>query len=435
MRTRSLCNRPLRIIVAWAAVAMMAADEPKKPPASPLEAHYREVTEVVEALHESWPDHPEWVDMLTSILADEPMSSNYGWFRTAVSQTRFDWNSTRKRLDRNGDGRIARSEFGGSVADFARVDRDHDGALTPRDFDFSGSALAPSPGAFLFSRADRDGNGKVTREELDAFFKANDSDGQGFLSLSDLQDAFAPPPSRPMTAPPPGAGRPSKAMLVRGLFRHEIGSLEPGPKLDETAPDFTLKTNDHKGEITLSKVIGPRPVVLVFGNFTCGPFRSHAGNIEKLYRRYKDRATFVMVYVREAHPTDGWRMESNDHLGVTTAQPRTYDERAQIAQKCGKLLGLGFPMLVDTIDDIAGNRYSGMPGRLYVIDREGKVAFKSGRGPYLFKPAELEQALVLLLQERAPEPPQAQVSPPGEAPRGRDGSSSAARSAAPSSRN
>ena len=56
-------------------------------------------------------------------------------------------------------------------------------------------------------------------------------------------------------------------------------------------------------------------------------------------------------------------------------------------------------MLVDTIDDKAGNLYSGMPGRLYVIDREGKVAFKSGRGPYLFKPSELEQSLILLLQE------------------------------------
>ena len=56
-------------------------------------------------------------------------------------------------------------------------------------------------------------------------------------------------------------------------------------------------------------------------------------------------------------------------------------------------------MLVDTIDDTVGARYSGMPGRLYVIDKSGKVAFKSGRGPYLFKPAELEQSLVLLLQE------------------------------------
>ena len=116
----------------------------------------------------------------------------------------------------------------------------------------------------------------------------------------------------------PAGDRPSKSTLVRGLFRQEIGSLQPGPKLDETAPDFTLKTNDGKSEVTLSKLVGPKPVVLIFGNFTCGPFRSQAGNVEKLYRRYKDRATFVMVYVREAHPTDGWRMESNDRVGVST---------------------------------------------------------------------------------------------------------------------
>ena len=108
-----------------------------------------------------------------------------------------------------------------------------------------------------------------------------------------------------------------------------------------------------------------------------------------------------MVYVREAHPTDGWRMESNDRVGVSTAQPRTYDERVEVAQTCGRLLGLGFPMLVDTIDDTVGDRYSGMPGRLYLIDREGKVAYKSGRGPFGFKPAELEQSLVLLLQEKS----------------------------------
>ena len=70
-------------------------------------------------------------------------------------------------------------------------------------------------------------------------------------------------------------------------------------------------------------------------------------------------------------------------------------------------------MLVDTIDDTAGNRYSGMPGRLYVIDREGKVAFKSGRGPYLFKPAELEQSLVLLLQEGPVRENQADALTPG----------------------
>jgi hypothetical protein len=40
-----------------------------------------------------------------------------------------------------------------------------------------------------------------------------------------------------------------------------------------------------------------------------------------------------------------------------------------------------------------------MPARLYVVDREGKVAFKSGRGPFGFSPPELEQALAMSLLE------------------------------------
>ena len=55
------------------------------------------------------------------------------------------------------------------------------------------------------------------------------------------------------------------------------------------------------------------------------------------------------------------------------------------------------PLLVDELDDRVGHAYSGMPSRLYVIDTEGKVSYKSGRGPFGFKPGEMEQALVLLL--------------------------------------
>jgi len=335
--------------------------------------------------------------MYTDIIKGSQLGPTDGWFRRAVAQTRFSWEAARKRYDGDGDGRIARKEFPGTDADFARLDRDSDRALTKTDFDFSPHALTMSPGAMLFMRADRDGNGKVTRDELDAFFKQIDSGHQEFLSLSDLQEAFRMPASRPAEA---GArSGPSPETLIRGLFHQEIGSLQPGPALGESAPEFALKTVDGNDEVSLSKLTGPRPVVLVFGNFTCGPFRSQAGNVEKLYRMYKDRATFVMIYVREAHPTDGWSMESNARVGVSLAQPRTYTERVSVAQSCGKRLGLGFPMLVDTIDDAVGARYSGMPSRLYLIDRQRKIAYKSGRGPFGFKPAELEHSLVLLLQE------------------------------------
>jgi thiol-disulfide isomerase/thioredoxin len=252
----------------------------------------------------------------------------------------------------------------------------------------------------LFYAADRDGNGKVSREEFDGVFRMLDSGGLGFLSQDDLRRPFNPPAARPRPSTPSAASSgPSKWTLLKGLFRQEIGSLQAGPKVDEIAPDFTLKTVDGKDVVTLSKKIGPKPVVLVFGNFTCGPFRSQAGNVEKLHERYKDRATFLMVYVREAHPTDGWSMESNDRVGVTLRQPRSYVERVAVAQKCVKALDFGFPMLVDTMNDAVGARYSGMPGRLYLIDPEGKVAYKSGRGPFGFKPAELEQSLVMLLKQ------------------------------------
>lgn len=428
MLIASFSKRPARFVLAWAAAILIAgADDPKPTPArsnTPVTPAAAQALadgfdpEVAKALAESWPDRPEWVDMLADILQGSQMGPNSGWFRTAVTQTRFGWDSTRKRLDRDGDGQISRKEFPGPDADFARLARNRDAVVTESNFDFSQQALAPSPGLIWFSRADADGNGKVTREEFDALFKSFDSGGQGFLSQTDLIDALTPMsrvaarPSGALPVAPRGGGGPSKATLVRGLFNQEIGSLQPGPKLDDIAPDFTLKTNDGKSEITLSKLVGPKPIVLIFGNFTCGPFRSHSGNFDKLHERYKDRATFVMVYVREAHPTDGWRMESNDRIGVSQSQPRTYEERVEVAKTCGKHLNLGFPMLVDTIDDRVGAEYSGMPGRFYLIDHAGKVAFKNGRGPFGFKPAELEHSLILLLQHEAAQAgePKANVS-------------------------
>ena len=292
---------------------------------------------------------------------------------------------------------MSRAEFPGSESDLARLDRGHDGALSASDFDFTAGSANLVPGSLLFGRADRDGNGKVTRAELDMFFGAADRDGLGFLSLADLEQALDAPQAL-LRGTPGGSNGPTRATLLKSFFRNEFGGLWPGPALNQIAPDFTLKTSGGEREVTLSKIVGAKPVVLVFGNYTCRPFRGHGGNLEKLYARYKDRATFLAVYVREAHPTDGWRMEINDVLGVSIRQPTTYAERVGVAQVCAKNLGLSFPVLVDTLDDAVNNQYCGVPSRLYLIDSERRVAYKSGRGPFGFKPAELEQSLVMLLQ-------------------------------------
>lgn len=94
-------------------------------------------------------------------------------------------------------------------------------------------------------------------------------------------------------------------------------------------------------------------------------------------------------------------MESNDRVGVAVAQPKVDRERADVASRCHELLEMSMPMLVDTMDDRVGRAYSGMPDRLYVIDRDGKVAFKSGRGPFWFNPGEMEQSLIMTLLDGA----------------------------------
>jgi alkylhydroperoxidase family enzyme len=59
------------------------------------------------------------------------------------------------------------------------------------------------------------------------------------------------------------------------------------------------------------------------------------------------------------------------------------------------------PLLVDDMQDRVGHLYSGMPDRLFLIDRDGRVAYKGGRGPFGFKVGELEQSLVMMLLDEA----------------------------------
>lgn len=115
--------------------------------------------------------------------------------------------------------------------------------------------------------------------------------------------------------------------------------------------------------------------------------------LDEIYDRYGDRVTFYVVYIREAHPTDGWQVDSNVHETVLFAQPTTYEERVEVAQACTLGLDINIPTLIDDMDDRVNAAYAALPDRLYLIDAAGRVAFKSGPGPAGFKPDEFEEAI------------------------------------------
>ena len=119
--------------------------------------------------------------------------------------------------------------------------------------------------------------------------------------------------------------------------------------------------------------------------------------LNKLYRDYRDRAAFYVVYIAEAHPIDAWQLKANIEDDVLVATTKTDDERYTVAGLCVKNLGIEFPAIVDRPDNAVEEAYTAWPDRLYVVDREGRIAHKSGPGPFGFKPAAVEETLKRLL--------------------------------------
>ena len=121
--------------------------------------------------------------------------------------------------------------------------------------------------------------------------------------------------------------------------------------------------------------------------------------MEQLYSRYKDRVEFFVVYVQEAHPTDGWQVESNVDENILFRQHQSYIEREEAAQSCTLGMHISVPTLVEEIDNAIDEAYGAAPERLYLIGKDGRVAYHGGAGPHFFDLDELDDALQRLEAE------------------------------------
>ena len=129
--------------------------------------------------------------------------------------------------------------------------------------------------------------------------------------------------------------------------------------------------------------------------------------LSDLYRRFSDQVAFLPVYIREAHPTDGWWLGGGvagalmrrmvPQASYDLAQPKTLDERRAAALSCEQALDYGVRTWVDGVDDAVNEAWAAWPTRLYLVDRDGVVAYAGGLGPYGFKPKALGAAIGDLL--------------------------------------
>ncbi len=105
-----------------------------------------------------------------------------------------------------------------------------------------------------------------------------------------------------------------------------------------------------------------------------------------MYQEYKDVAAFYIVYVSEAHASDGRRpVPYATKLGIT--EHKDHKQRCSVAERLVSEKKLTIPFLVDGMDNKVANSYFGHPDRVFLVRKDGKLGVAGKRGPRGFRPA------------------------------------------------
>jgi hypothetical protein len=144
-------------------------------------------------------------------------------------------------------------------------------------------------------------------------------------------------------------------------------------------------------------------------------------SLRDIYQQYHQQVQFLSIYIREAHPRDGWWLGSGltgkmikTGIPMTATEiidPKTIEERRAAARQCEESLRYGIHTYVDKMDDAVSKAYAAKPTRLYLIGVDGSVVYAGGLGPYGFSPPALKTAIQTYLANLDPvQRPQASTS-------------------------
>ena len=122
---------------------------------------------------------------------------------------------------------------------------------------------------------------------------------------------------------------------------------------------------------------------------------------------------FFFIYISEAHPHDpeGTPEPENVAEGISIDEHESFQQRLDAAETCQTDLDLSMPILVDTLSGYAENAYGAWPDRIYIIGKDGRIAYRGDPGPPGFNAEEMGERLRAVLDA-----PPAVQSEPAEVP-------------------
>jgi peroxiredoxin len=153
-----------------------------------------------------------------------------------------------------------------------------------------------------------------------------------------------------------------RGVLLKDLAVSRFGGA---PSAGDQAPDFEGRTLEGK-KVRLKDYRGKRNLVLTFGSATCPQTASSLPDLNDLYeQRDEDEVEYLLVYTREAHP--GERIPAHE----------SKEDKERAAERLQEADGVEIPILVDDVNGKIHRKYGTMPNATFIIDKSGRVAFRS----------------------------------------------------------
>ncbi|MDP3442091.1 MAG: hypothetical protein Q8T08_04450 [Ignavibacteria bacterium] len=161
-----------------------------------------------------------------------------------------------------------------------------------------------------------------------------------------------------------------------------------------------IELHDLKGKTFHLKPSKNRPLLLITGSYTCDVTRGNLPAINAMYEKYKDVADIYLVNTQEAHPQSSqspysaepepWHALDNITAGISAEQPRTLEERKELAERWISEQGISTPVLLDGPNNEFWTQAGQAPNMSILISGEGEVVLKQD----WFEEKALEEALV-----------------------------------------
>lgn len=189
------------------------------------------------------------------------------------------------------------------------------------------------------------------------------------------------------------------------VFHHQVKLGEDAPNSrvvpvsspeggDTAGNDAQEKTADGTECHLLDFASPERPLVVNFGSATWPPFTNQLPAFSKLVEEFSSVADFLLVYIDEAHPSDGWAVPGDSSLFFEVKKHRNQEDRCAAAQQLLERFSLPpqCRVVADRMDNNANVAYGVAFERVCIVQRQ-KIAYLGGKGPFFYNLQEVRRWL------------------------------------------